>query len=359
MEFVFSLLAFLVVLTPVVFFHELGHFWAARRSGVKVEVFSVGFGRELFGYTDRQGTRWRFSLLPLGGYVKMAGDGDPASTPSADAATIEGSFHAASLKAKAFIVAMGPIANFILGIAIIAVVYIGVGKAIIPNQVGEVIEGGAAEEAGIISGDKIISINGYNINEFADLRGIILENPGRTLPITVDRDGDLLDLSVTPLVVDDQCLGTTYGQIGVRSAGGELKRYGPVEAVMSASVDSFRMAIAMLRGLGRLASGNANKGEIGGPVKIAEMSGRVASQGLLSLAMFVAIISINLGLVNLLPVPALDGGHLMFFGLEGIMGRPLNARVQEQIMRGGIALLLSLIVVLTFFDILGNVTKQC
>lgn len=359
MEFAFSLLAFLLVLTPVVFFHELGHFWAARRSGVTVEVFSVGFGPELFGYRDRHGTRWRFSAIPLGGYVKMAGDSDAASTPAEGAASMPGSFHAVSLGAKAFIVAMGPIANFILGIAIIAMVYTGFGKIVIPNTVGEVIPGSAAEEAGMIAGDTIVSVNGYSISAFSDLRGIIFENPGRALPITVERDGREVDLTITPAVVDDQCLGTRYGQIGIRSAGGELVNYGPIDAVMLASVDSFKMAFAMLRGIGRLASGNANKGEIGGPVKIAEISGRVAAQGLISLAMFTAIISINLGLVNLLPVPALDGGHLMFFGLEKLMGRPLDTKVQELIMRAGMALLISLIVVVTFYDIIGNVTKQC
>lgn len=359
MDFAFSLFAFLVVLTPVVFFHELGHFWAARRSGVTVEVFSVGFGPEIFGMTDRHGTRWKFSALPLGGYVKMAGDADAASTPDPEARSITGSFQSVSLGAKAFIVAMGPIANFILGIAIIAMVYVGFGKVVIPNVVGEVIPGSAAQEAGIEAGDTIVSINGYSISDFADMRGIIFENPGRELPITVERNGGEVDLMVTPSVIDDECLGAQYGQLGVRSAGGELKSYGPVDAVLLASVDSFKMGFAMLRGIGRLASGNANKGEIGGPVKIAEISGRAASQGLISLAMFVAIISINLGLVNLLPVPALDGGHLMFFGIEKLMGRPLDAKLQEIVMRAGMALLLSLIVVVTFYDILGNVSSNC
>ena len=359
MDFIISVLAFLLVLTPVVFFHELGHFWAARRSGVKVEVFSVGFGTEIFGRTDRHGTRWRFSALPLGGYVRMAGDGDAASAPTEGAAARPGNFQAASLGARTFIVAMGPIANFILGIAIIAAIYIGFGKVVIPNVVGEVVAGGPAAEAGIEAGDRVVSVNGHDVGSFGDFRALVFENPGRSLAFVVDRDGRTLNLDVTPSVIDDRCLGATYGQIGIRSVGGELPRYGVAESVTLASVDSFKMAIAMLRGLGRLASGNANKGEIGGPVKIAEISGRVATQGFISLAMFVAVISINLGLVNLLPIPALDGGHLMFFGLEKLMGGPLAPKLQEWIMRVGIALLLGLILALTFFDILGSVTKQC
>ena len=359
MEFLYSVLGFLLVLTPVVFFHELGHFWAARRSGVGVEVFSVGFGTELFGYTDSHGTRWRLSAVPLGGYVRMSGDDDAASTPASGAPSKPGDFHAASLKARAFIVAMGPIANFILGIAIIAAIYIGVGKVVIPNVVGEVVEGKPAAAAGIEPGDRVVEVGGHKVSEFNDFRALVLENPGRSLPFVVEREGRLLQLEVTPAVIEDQCIGVTYGQIGILSAGGELKRYGLTESVMLASVDSFKLAFAMLRGLARLASGNANKGEIGGPVKIAEISGRVATQGAISIAMFVAVISINLGLVNLLPIPALDGGHLMFFGLEKAMGRPLDPRLQGLVTRVGLALLLGLVVLLTYFDILGSLTRQC
>ena len=359
MDFIVSVTAFLLVLTPVVFFHELGHFWAARRSGVGVEVFSVGFGTELFGYTDRRGTRWRFSAIPLGGYVRMAGDADAASSPAEGAPSAPGNFHAASLRARAFIVAMGPIANFILGIAIIAAVYIGVGKVVVPNVVGDVVAEGPAAAAGIEPGDRIVAVDGRGIDDFGDLRALVFESPGRSLPVVVERGERRLDLAITPEVVEDRCLGVTYGRVGIHSAGGELKRYGLAESLALASVDSFDMAIAMLRGLARLASGSANKGEIGGPVRIAEISGRVATQGIIGMAMFVAVISINLGLVNLLPIPALDGGHLVFFGLEKLMGGPLNPRLQERIMQAGMALLLALIAALTVFDVLGLAAKQC
>ena len=359
MGFGFSLLAFLIVLTPVVFIHELGHYWAARRSGVTVEVFSVGFGPEIFGFTDRHNTRWKFSVIPLGGYVKMAGDSNAASAPSEEAMSIKGSFQSASLKAKAFIVAMGPIFNFILGIVIITAVYIGYGKVTIPTVVGGVQEGSAAETAGLKIGDRITAVNGRSISDFGELKTYIFESPGQAVMLEIDRDGRVMTFDIKPDVVEDKCMMVSYGRLGVMSMGGEIKQMGPVSALVAASTDSFTMSLAMLRGIGRLASGNANKGEIGGPVKIAEISGRVASQGLISLAMFVAIISINLGLVNLLPVPSLDGGHLMFFGLEAIMGKPLSLKAQDMIMRLGMALLLTLIVTVTFIDISSLFMAEC
>ena len=359
MDIFLNLLAFLVVLTPVVFFHELGHYWAARRSGVRVEVFSVGFGPEIFGFDDRSGTRWKFSAIPLGGYVKMAGDGDVASSPTDEGANLEGSFQSASLGAKAFIVAMGPIANFILGIVIIAGVYVGFGKVVIPAIVGDIVADSAAEVSGLEIGDEIIAVEGRTVRDFNALRGYIYENAGKPILLTIDRRGRELDIEITPDVVEDRCLMTSYGRLGVHSVEGELRVMGPFEALSTASVDSFTMSAAMLRGIGRLVSGNANQGEIGGPVKIAEISGRVANQGLISFALFVAVISINLGLVNLLPVPALDGGHLTFFGIEALMGRPLSPRFQELIMRAGMLLLLTLILVVTFFDITNIFMAEC
>lgn len=359
MEFGFSILAFLLVLTPVVFIHELGHYWAARRSGVIVEVFSVGFGPELFGFTDKHQTRWKFSAIPLGGYVKMAGDTNAASAPSKDAMSVKGSFQAASLKAKAFIVAMGPIFNFILGVVIITGVYIGFGKISTPTIIDGIQEGSAAETAGLKIGDRITGVNGYSVSDFSELKTHIFENPGQPIVIEVNRDGRNMAFDIIPDVVEDKCMMVAYGRLGVVSQRREIKALGPIDALVNAGYDSVTMSLAMLRGIGRLASGNANQGEIGGPVKIAEISGRVASQGLISLAMFVAVISINLGLVNLLPVPSLDGGHLMFFGLEAIMGKPLSLKAQEMIMRGGMALLLSLIVMVTFFDIASIFMAEC
>jgi regulator of sigma E protease len=355
----FSLFAFLVVLTPVVFIHELGHFWAARRSGVTVEVFSVGFGPELLGYTDRHGTRWKFSAVPLGGYVKMVGDSDATSAPSSGSSAIKGSFQSASLMAKAFIVAMGPIANFILGIAIFAAVFMAVGKPITPAEIGEVRPGSVAAVAGIKAGDRITAINGNAIDDFGQVRAYVFESPGREMLISIDRDGRRLDLSVIPDIVEDECLVVSYGRLGVVSVGGEIEKLAPVDALTESVVGGIDMSFAMLRGIGRIVTGNSNKGEIGGPVKIAEISGRVASEGWVNLMLFVAIISINLGLVNLLPVPSLDGGHLMFFGIEAMMGRPLNEKIQGLIMRVGMVFLIGLIVLVTAYDILNLGSSKC
>lgn len=359
MSIVISIIAILVMFSVIVFFHELGHYWAARKSGVTVEVFSIGFGPEVIGFNDKHATRWKFSAIPLGGYVKMAGDTDAASTPAQGSAEIEGSFQAASLKAKAFIVVMGPIASFLLGIFIIMGVYIGFGKITAPTVVADVQQGSAAETAGLEIGDEILTVNGYRVHDFSALKTFIYESPGRPLLLTVDRRGREIELDIIPDTVEDKCMMATYGRIGVVSERGELKRMGPIEALATASVDSFTMAFAMLRGIGRLASGNANKGEIGGPVKIAEISGRVAQQGLIPFALLIAVISINLGLVNLLPIPPLDGGHLLFFGLEGLMGKPVPPKLQELVMRAGMALLLTLIVVVTLFDGANTINAQC
>lgn len=358
------LFGFLFVLTVIVFVHEYGHFWAARRSGVYVEVFSIGFGQELFGFNDRHGTRWRFSAIPLGGYVRMRGDKDPSGIPDADAAKQEGSFMSASLASRAFIVSMGPIANFILGIAIFATVFMMMGKAFTPPVIDELMEGSAADQAGLQIGDRVLSVNGYQIDDFNDLRIHVAENPGRELIFTINRDGRVSEMPVTPLTIIDECRGAEYGQLGVISRSGEIKQLGFGASIVAAMEESYTLSLAMLRGLGRLITGQANKGEMGGPVKIAEITGEAAQnaldqRGFIQFLILIAALSINLGFVNLMPVPALDGGHLVFFGLEAIMRRPLSPQWQEWMMRLGIAFLLTLILMFTFFDVVSWVTSPC
>ena len=350
-DFLQNLIAFLIVLTPVVFFHELGHYWAARRAGVVVEVFSVGFGRELFGFTDRHGTRWRLAAIPLGGFVRMRGDEGPASLATEQAAGQSGSFAGAGVFARMFIVAAGPLANFLLGILLIASVYMAVGKLITPPVVGEVVSGSPAAEAGIQPGDRIVEINGAAVDDFGDLRGRIFESPGRPVLLLVERQTRALEIEVTPASIFIEELDLYAGQLGVRSLPGEVVRLGPSGALLAASQDSVELTKVMLSGLGRMVTGRAQQAEIGGPVRIAEFSGDAARQGLASLVIFAALISINLGLINLLPVPVLDGGHLVFFVIEAVLGRPLPLHWQAVLMRGGMALLLSLMVVVTFLDI--------
>ena len=346
---VFSILA---LFTIVVFIHELGHFLVARYCGVAVEVFSVGFGKELFGFYDKQGTRWRFSLIPLGGYIKMRGDENAASMPSAGARHIEGSFENARLGAKIAIIAAGPIANFLLAITLFAGVYMGVGKAFIPATIAEVLPESAAESAGLLAGDKMISVDGRPIRDFGDIRGAVFEAAGRELILEIDRDGRLIELPVVPDAVWSEELSLNVGRLGVRSAEGEWRRLGPINALSTATVDTVYMTGAMIRGLQRIVTGNFQRGEIGGPVRIAELTTDAWKQGVTAFVVFIAVISINLGLMNLLPIPPLDGGHLLFFFIEAVSGRAVPDAIKMQIMRAGIAFVLSLMVVVTIFDIL-------
>ena len=346
------ILAFLAILTPVVFIHELGHYWIARRCGVVVEVFSVGFGPELFARIDKHGTRWRVAALPLGGYVKMRGDENVASVPMAGPAAVEGSFSGASVWARMAIVAAGPAANFLFGILLFAGLYMGVGKAFIPPVIGEIIEGSPAQKAGLETGDRVLFVDGLEIKDFNMLRTIVFENPDRPMVFEIDRLDVLKSLTITPRSVYSEHLKIHFGQLGVKSGEGEFRQLGISESILNASTDTMQMTYMMIRGLTRLVTGQANEGEIGGPVRIAEFSADAARQGIVGFLIFMALISINLGLVNLIPIPALDGGHMLFFTIEAIIGRPLPEAYQAVLMRGGVALLLALMVSVTVYDIM-------
>jgi len=347
------LLGFLLLITPVVYFHELGHYWIARKAGVIVDVFSIGFGPEIYGWTAPSGTRWRLSAIPLGGYVKMRGDDDAASTPSNNYQNTEGSFSDAGLYWRMAIVAAGPTANFILGIILFAVVYMSVGKQTIPAVVGEVIPNMPAASAGLLSGDKILEIDGIGVRDFNDMRGLVVESPGKALSFVIQRGTRDLVLTVTPEIRFNEQLQMNIGVLGVKSPPvGEFQRLGPTAAIVAASSDAFHMSVVILRSLGRAITGNIQQGEVGGPVRIAEISGTVMNQGLVPFILLTAVISINLGLINLLPIPALDGGHLTFFFVEAIIGKPVPLRIQAVLMRGGIAVLMGLTIFLVVYDVI-------
>jgi regulator of sigma E protease len=347
------IIGFLLLLTPVVFFHELGHYWIARKAGVIVEVFSIGFGPEIFAWTSKKtGTRWRIAAIPLGGFVKMRGDEDAASTPSTVQPAQPGAFGAAPLGWRIGIVAAGPIANFILGILLFALVYMTVGKQTLPAEIGEVMPDTAAAEAGLQAGDLVTEIDGISIRNFNDMRGLVVESPGKQLSFTILRDGRDVDLFVTPMTRYNDVLKMNIGLLGVRSVpGGETEKMLPGSALVAATSDAFYTSLMILRGLGRLGSGEIQSGEIQGPVGIAKISGSALQQGIVPFVLLTAIISINLGLINLLPVPALDGGHLAFFIYEAIRGKPLPLAVQSLLMRGGVAILMTLMLVLIVFDV--------
>ena len=351
---------FLFILTVLVFVHEMGHYLLARRNGVRVEVFSVGFGPELFGWTDQAKTRWKFSLIPLGGYVKMYGDLNAASVP--DTALVDGmdmkdrdeAFPYKRLSQRAWIVAGGPLANFLFAVVLLAGLFMIVGQPFTPADVGGIQEGSAAEEAGIQPGDTIVEIEGTAIERFEEVKRIVELSPERQIEIVVLRDGAEVALKATPKrTVFEDTFGNKrdIGLLGVTRSGLEFVRHGPFEALWRAGEETLSLTVATLDAVGQMIVGSRSADELGGPIRIAQMSGQVAETGIVSVVWFMAVLSINLGLINLFPVPMLDGGHLLFYAIEGLRGRPLGERAQEYGFRIGLALVLSLMVFATWNDL--------
>ena len=351
------IVSFILVLTPIVFIHELGHFLVARKNGVVVDVFSIGFGKEIFGWTDFHGTRWRVAWIPLGGYVRMRGDENSASSNSKDARKLEGSFANASLLSRILIVGAGPFANFILAFVLFVGLYVGAGKLFVPPIIDEVMPNSPAERAGLEANDRVLKINTNNISDFNDFRVFIFESPEKPINLQIERSGNILDIVAVPDSVYLEELDIYAGRLGIRSSTGEFRRLGLLEAMKESTHECWSITVGMLRGITRIVTGNAQLGEIGGPVRIAQFSRDAALQGLTSLVFFIALISINLGLVNLLPIPALDGGHLTFFMIEAVIGKPLPDAWQNILMRGGIAFLLSLMLFVTIYDIVRGMNN--
>nr|WP_295827726.1 RIP metalloprotease RseP [uncultured Azospirillum sp.] len=354
-----SVLAFLLVLTVLVFVHELGHYLIARRNGVRIETFSIGFGPELFGFTDRAGTRWKFSALPLGGYVKMFGDADPASTPGAHLTAMSAeeravSFHHKRVGQRAAIVAAGPIANFVFSIVVLSLLFMTAGQSFTPPDVGGIQPGSAAERAGIKPGDLILSVDGTEVQRFEEIRQIVSIRPGESLAIELKRDGRVMTLTATPesQTVTDR-LGNAHqiGLLGISRGSVGMMRHDPLTAVWQAGREVAGMITGTFTALGQMVQGSRGTEELGGPLRIAQMSGEVAQSGWYPLVWFMTFLSVNLGLINLFPVPMLDGGHLLFYGIEKLLGRPLGARAQEYGFRIGLALVLTLMVFATWNDL--------
>ncbi len=359
------ILPFLAVLTVVVFIHELGHFLVGRWCGVGVHVFSIGFGPELFGFNDRHGTRWRFAAVPLGGYVKFAGDVNGASVPDNDqlarmsASDRAISFHHKPVWKRAAIVAAGPIANFILAIAIFAGMLYVNGRQVLIPRVDVVQPGSAAERAGFQKGDIVLSINGRNLKGFAELQRIVGTSAEDTLTIVVDRNGERITLQATP---DRRETETAFGRQRIGLLGLQATRsqddvrhlsYGFVEAVGAGAYECWYVVERTFNYLGKLVTGRESADQLSGPIRIAQVSGQVADLGgLTGLINLIAILSVSIGLINLFPVPMLDGGHLMFYAVEALRGRPLSERAQEIGFRIGFALVIMLMLFATWNDIL-------
>ena len=349
---------FLIILTVLVFVHELGHYLVARLCGVRVEVFSIGFGPEIFGWTNRRsGTRWKFSLIPLGGYVKMFGDLNAASMPDGERELTEEekkvAFPYKTLRQRTWIVAAGPLANFLLAIVLLAGLFVTVGQPFTPPIVDKVLEDSAAEAAGLIPEDRIISIAGSSIERFEELERIISQNAGQQLSIEVERDGQVLELMAIPRsVVKTDIFGNEMeaGLLGVQSMRMDFILHPVHVAVWRATTETVRTTGDVLVGVWQIISGQRSFEELGGPIRIAQMSGQVAKIGIATTISFMALLSINLGLINLFPIPILDGGHLLYYGIEALRGRPLGEKAQEYGFRIGLALVMTLIVAVTWND---------
>ncbi|MBE9605070.1 RIP metalloprotease RseP [Acetobacteraceae bacterium H6797] len=343
-----AVLAFVVVLGVLVFIHELGHYLAARWRKVHVEAFAIGFGKPLVKWTDKLGTEWRIGWLPLGGYVKLHGqEGPDDATEEQKAAWIQGrTFHEKRVKDRAIVVAAGPFANFLLAAVFFAGLFMAVGQPVSNTQIGRVVEDSAAARAGMQVGDRIVALDGQPVTRFTEIQQYIQPRAGQPVTVKLKRDGRDLDVVATPVAA----AGSTNGLLGV-SGGMTYEKLNPFSAVVAGVSYTGDIAWQTLAGVWQMISGQRGTEELGGPLRIAEMSGQVAEMGIASLITFMAILSVNLGLINLFPIPVLDGGHLVFYALEAIRGRPLPPRAVEYGFRIGFALLVSLFLFSTWNDI--------
>ena len=342
------LIAFVAILSIVVIVHEGGHFFAARRCGVQVEAFSLGFGKKLWSHKDKKGTEWRICAVPLGGYVQMLGDDDATSAKKTKRVFTEEekkkTFFAQPVWKRAIIIFAGPFMNYVLAFVIFWASLMAVGDVTIPAVVGEVMPGSLAEQAQIQKGDTILAINGIDIADFKDLRrAIILSTFGQRLNITVQRGDTILDLHSDPLVEEE---GKTP-LLGVRSdisVKPKLNKYGFVDGFTGAISMVYEINRDTLVYLGQVISRHRGASELRGPVGIAEASGDAAKDGWLSFILFLAQVSIGIGFANLLPVPVLDGGHLVLLAIEAIARKPLSEKAQNVLMRIGVSLLMALVI---------------
>ena len=356
---------FLFVLTIVVFFHELGHFLVARWAGVRVLTFSLGFGPELAGFNDRHGTRWKISAIPLGGYVKFFGDESEASTPSSEALAgmteeeRQGSFHHKKVAPRAAIVAAGPIANFILAILIFAGMFLYFGKPGSIARVDVIQPDSVAASAGFQIGDVVTSIDGHKVESFADMQRMVSTNAGSKLEFDVKRDGTTTTLTAVPaLKVVKDVFGNSHkiGVLGIQYNSGpndpKLASVGVFEAFKLGIEQVWFIISGTFKFLAALFVGAGSTDDLGGPLRIAQLSGQAASLGFQFVLQLCAGLSVSIGLLNLFPVPLLDGGHLLFYAVEAVRGRPLSERAQEMGFRIGLGLVLMLMVFATYNDIL-------
>lgn len=351
-----TVIAFLIVLSIVVFVHEYGHYWVALRNRVRVEAFSVGFGPELFGWTDRAGTRWKVAAVPLGGYVKMLGDADAASaTADPKTAAAPDSFPAKTVWQRMAIVVAGPAANFAFAIAVLALLLVFAGRPVLLPVVGEVREGSPAAAAGLIAEDRVVAIDGTDVRDFNGLQTIVGDADDGALMFTIERAGELFDVEITPRLerIGEGADAVDRPLIGIIAAAPTYERVSPLLAPFEATSQVASMTGQIVVAVSQILTGQRSVDELGGPLRIAQISGDAARAGFTEFVWLLVVISINLGLINLFPIPMLDGGHLVMYGIEAARGRPLGERVQEIAFRVGLALVLGLMVLVTWNDIVS------
>lgn len=357
--FFYTLGAFALVIGPLVFLHELGHYLAGRMFGVKADAFSIGFGREIFGVTDRRGTRWKFGWLPLGGYVKFAGDLDPSSREDPDWIALPAeernrTFPAKPVWQRAIIVAAGPIMNFLIAILILMGFAIAFGDLRTPPVVGSVERGSAAMAAGLQPGDRITALGGRSVETFQDMIRYVQIRPGQPVRIDFVRGGTATSVIATIGTHDERDRfgnALKFGRLGIGNTQAKLVPVSIVDAPALAVRQTGHILSMMGDVIGQIVTGRRSVAELGGPISIAKVSGEQMALGLSSFVFLVALVSINLGFINLLPVPMLDGGHLLFYAIEAVRRRPLEPQVQEWAFRGGLAAVLALMVLVTVNDL--------
>ncbi|MBA3510839.1 RIP metalloprotease RseP [Sphingomonas sp.] len=354
----FILIAFVCAIGPLVFFHEFGHYIVGKLFGVGAETFSIGFGREIVGWSDRSGTRWKVGWLPLGGFVRFVGDENAASTPVAAEAVPEElrsrSFHHKPVWQRFLIVLAGPMANFLLAILIFAAFFAALGYPRTPAVVTSLAPQSAAQQAGLVPGDRILSIDGRRTDSFEDLASYVLLRPDERVTLEFQRDGQRRRVS-TRLArhVETDRFGQRFeiGRLGVYAEGREYVRLSPLELLPTATSYTVRLTRSMIDGLWQIISGRRSVKDLGGPLKIAQIAGQQASLGAFEFIQLLAFFSINLGFINLLPVPMLDGGHLLFYSVEAVRRRPVSLQAQDWAFRGGLAFILALLLFTTVNDL--------
>jgi regulator of sigma E protease len=358
------ILPFVLVLSLIVFVHEMGHYLAGRWSGIRILAFSIGFGPEIAGFTDKHGTRWKLSAIPLGGYVRFFGDEDAASKPDQEglaAMTDEErarSFSGAKLWKRAVTVAAGPIANFLFAILVFAVMFTLYGKPVADPVVADVQPGSAAQAAGIVPGDRFVSIDGVNISTFDDIRRYVSVRPGITMSVVLERDGREITLPLTPKLqemTDRFGNKAEVGLIGVitNEQVGKFRTesFGPVAAVGAAVQQCWHIVTGTFDYISNIITGRMKADQLGGPIRVAQASGQMATLGVAALLQLAAVLSVSIGLLNLMPVPVLDGGHLLFYGVEALRGKPIGGRTQEIAFRIGLVMVLMLMLFSTWNDL--------